>query len=151
MVRLQVHPPGSQHPASLGLLPRTGGSCIIYDPISQAVCLCRMARFPISGGTKPSSTCVEACTILLALFHARRTLHHTWTTITPPPRTPFPRCIDGTRQVSPGPLGHPFRTNSLQYGWPPGPYWAAAEGAVCETLMRHRCAGNAQCAEHGHL
>ena len=71
----QVHSPGSQHSASLGLLPRTGGSCIIYDLISRAVCLCGMARFPISGGNKPSPTCAEACTILLALFHARRTLH----------------------------------------------------------------------------
>ena len=34
-----------------------------------------MARFPISGRNNPSSTCAEACTILLALFHARRTLH----------------------------------------------------------------------------
>ena len=80
MVRLQwhvnqAHPPGSQHSASLGLLPRTGGSYILYDPLTRAVCLCGLARFPISGGNKPSSTCAEACTIFLALFHARRTLH----------------------------------------------------------------------------
>ena len=80
MVRLQwhvnqAHPPGSQHSVSLGLLPRTGGSYILYDPLTRAVCLCGLARFPISGGNKPSSTCAEACTIFLALFHARRTLH----------------------------------------------------------------------------
>ena len=34
-----------------------------------------MARYPISGGNKPSSTYAEACTIFLALFHARRVLH----------------------------------------------------------------------------
>ena len=43
-----------------------------------------MARFPISGGNKPSFTCAEVCTIFLALFHARRTLHpdNTYSTLT---------------------------------------------------------------------
>ena len=36
------------------------------------------------GETKPSFTCAEACTILLALFHARRNLHpnNTYSTLT---------------------------------------------------------------------
>ena len=67
-----VHPPGSQHSSSLGLLPRIGGSCIVYDPESRAIILCGIARYPVSGGNKPSSTYAEACTIFLALFHDRR-------------------------------------------------------------------------------
>ena len=79
-----VHPPGSQHSSSLRLLSRIGGSYIIYDPETRAIILCGMARYPISGGNKPSSTYAEACTIFLALFHARRVLHpgHTYSTYT---------------------------------------------------------------------
>ena len=79
-----VHPPGSQHPSSLGLLPRIGGSYVVYDPETRAVHLCGLARFPVSGGNKPSSTYAEACTIFLAMFHASRVLHpgHTYSTLT---------------------------------------------------------------------
>ena len=47
----RVHPPGSQHSSSLGLLPHIGGSYIVYDPVSRAVRLCGLAGFPVSGGT----------------------------------------------------------------------------------------------------
>ena len=45
-----VHPPGSKHSPSLGLLPRMGGSYIVHDPESRAVLLCDLARYPVSGG-----------------------------------------------------------------------------------------------------
>ena len=79
-----VHPPGSQHSSSLGLLPRNGGSYVVYDPETRAAHLCGLARFPVSGGDKPSSTYAEACTIFLAMFHTSRVLHfgHTYSTLT---------------------------------------------------------------------
>ena len=79
-----MHPPGTQRSSSLGLLPRIGGSYVIYDPEPRAIILCGLARYPVSGGDKPSSTYAEACTIFLALFHARRVLHpdHTYSTCT---------------------------------------------------------------------
>ena len=57
---------------------------MIYDPTTRAVHLCGLARFPVPGGNKPSSTYAEACTVFLALFHARRVLHpaHTYSTLT---------------------------------------------------------------------
>ena len=63
----RVRPPGSQQSSSLGLLPRIGGSYVVYDPVSRAVRLCGLARFPMSGGNKPSPTYADACTILLDL------------------------------------------------------------------------------------
>ena len=79
-----VHPPGSQHSSSLGLLSRIGGSYVVYDPETRAVYLCGLARFPVSGGNKPSSTYAETCTIFLAMFHAKQVLHprHTYSTLT---------------------------------------------------------------------
>ena len=59
---------------------------MVYDPESRAIILCGLPRYPVSGGNKPtsSSTYAEACTIFLALFHARRVLHpdHTYSTCT---------------------------------------------------------------------
>ena len=79
-----VHPPGSQHSSSLGLLPRNGGSYVVYDPETRAVHLFGLARFPVSGGNKPSSTYAEACTIFLTMFHTNRVLHpgHAYSTLT---------------------------------------------------------------------
>jgi len=93
-----VHPPGSPHSSSLGLLPRIKGSYVVYDPESRAVHLCGLARFPVSGGNKPTSTYAEACTTFLALFHARRVLHpdHTYST---PTDSHFPRCMAGINQA----------------------------------------------------
>ena len=105
LIRLQwhvggVHPPGSQHSSSLGLLPRIGGSCIIYDPESRAIILCGMARYPVSGGNKPSSTYAEACTIFLAPSFMPGA-SSTPTTRILHARTPSPRCTAGTSQAAP--------------------------------------------------
>ena len=110
----QVHPPGSQHSASLGFLPRIGGSCIVYDPISRAVCLCGMARFPMSGRNEPSSTYADACTIFLALFHARRTLHpgNTYSTLADSLFSVY----GWNKSGLPTTARHPSRTNSPRYG-----------------------------------
>ena len=47
-------PPGEIHSATLRNLPRIGGAYIIYHEETRAVLLCGMARFPVSGGNKPS-------------------------------------------------------------------------------------------------
>ena len=48
---------------------------VIYHEETRAVLLCGMARFPVYGGNKPSSTYAEASTAFLALRHAFRILH----------------------------------------------------------------------------
>ena len=68
-------PPGEIHSATLRNLPRIGGAYVVYHEETQAVLLCGMARFPISGGNKPSSTYAEANTLILALHHAYGILH----------------------------------------------------------------------------
>jgi len=95
-----VHPPGSQHSSFLRLLPRIGGSYIIYDPETRAIILCGMARYPISGGG-----------INPALHTPRRVLSF-WRSSTPGAsftpitrtlhiRTLFPRCMAGTSRAAP--------------------------------------------------
>ena len=80
MQRLQwhvnrVHFPGEIHSATYRNLPRIGGAYVIYHEETRAVLICGMARFPIYGGNKPSSTCAEASTIFLAFHHAYRILY----------------------------------------------------------------------------
>ena len=65
----------TQPPFVLRNLPHIGGAYVIYHEETRAVLLCGMARFPVSGGNKPSSTYAEASTISLALHHAYRILH----------------------------------------------------------------------------
>ena len=140
-----VHPTGSQHSSSLGLLPRIGGSYIVHDSESRAIVLCGMARYPVSGGNKPSSTYAEACTIFLALFHARRVLHpdHTYSTCTDSLSSVHGWHKPGRPLTARAPLSDKF-----------SPLWLAVRTIVGNGVDHHSSGTTTvdwQCTKHGRL